>query len=943
MVRLVLIVSLILSLFIARAHTAEVLDPWSDLRPAHAVRCLADLRTALDAQPDDQGLLGRAISAYVTLSLNGHPELDGAFGPWLGYARTLVDRRRAARGGAEPTSLEAAAPELWVQLLDGDANGVVTALDRLPANPPSLHGVALRALATTDWRLLEKMPPRSALLDYARMVLFHRTKATMVGIDTEDLRLIDPYVVRRSLWELRHDHEDATSLPGEAVAGIALLLRGRQIDDATALRQARELLSALGETADPAAGRDQVLADLQRSAQKMAYDNAQAIAVAERIALAHCDGEQGIRGANGNHLLIGVGDVAQWVRSRLCDAAYFSYLGVWNRLEGYPDEKMFAKRDQAFGAVLRTVLPEAVLTAQVGIGLTNPGFTNMDEPSPKAASEALAQAIIAERARSHPLPDRQLTTVISRLAKRRADLAKPIISDVLAHWRISDGVHTRTGLKHLLQTAWKCDLVVSDIARSAAARSPTDVNLHSFAMLLDPQVRWFAWAGHTPTTTWNAADIDTRKGQAPPLRHAEGDYAISWDGWLKLETPGTYHFQLISDGYFKATIGDRALADLQRTVLFPELAAHASATCDAQTAGWVRFWLDYEHRDGQAECRLLWKPPGASKFEAVPPRFFAHGPDQAPGLSARAMEARQEPTAFEQLTGLTAATFAWAATIPWQADVQINLGTCATSHRQYRQLLPVLRAGQAARTRIDPSHAITCLLMESGAEIDEALRLLQNREYRSGGFPEQRLLVSHLRDEKRLQAFIATQEAFLPKRYNRYLRMLATLATGGFTAAQPHLADGLGEASLWIIKIDLRPLCLLTRASHRLCGKPPPDFKRLQEQAGEPKDAGYLAALDALDGVSDPQTVTGLSAWDQDLVRWATALLNASEGEHARSQALFTALVANPQTDPAISELSRDLLAWYANQTTESLATIPKATPVKRRTVGTVKPGADDF
>ena len=52
---------------------------------------------------------------------------------------------------------------------------------------------------------------------------------------------------------------------------------------------------------------------------------------------------------------------------------------------------------------------------------------------------------------------------------------------------------------------------------------------------------------------------------------------------------------------------------------------------------------------------------------------------------------------------------------------------------------------------------------------------------------------------------------------------------------------------------------------------------------------------------------------------------------------------ANPQADPAIVDLSRDLLVWYASQTPKTLAAMPKATPVKRRTTGNVKLGADDF
>ena len=103
---------------------SEPPDPWSDLRPIHAVRCLGELRAPLDAQPDDQRLLGLAISAYVVLCLNAHPEIDGAFGPWLDHAHALVARRRVARAQAATPTLEAAAPELWVRLILKNAVGI---------------------------------------------------------------------------------------------------------------------------------------------------------------------------------------------------------------------------------------------------------------------------------------------------------------------------------------------------------------------------------------------------------------------------------------------------------------------------------------------------------------------------------------------------------------------------------------------------------------------------------------------------------------------------------------------------------------------------------------------------------------------------------------------------------------------------------------------------
>ena len=161
---------------------------------------------------------------------------------------------------------------------------------------------------------------------------------------------------------------------------------------------------------------------------------------------------------------------------------------------------------------------------------------------------------------------------------------------------------------------------------------------------------------------------------------------------------------------------------------------------------------------------------------------------------------------------------------------------------------------------------------------------------------------------------------------------------------QPILPDGLGDASLWIVDSELRPLCLLAAALNRMYGKPAPDFKRLVEQAGIPEDhQGYQIASDILAGLDDPAAIAALSPWNQDLARWAHTLREFSEGNHDQVRIHLTTLTTSPTCDPAIAELCRDLLHWYGTQTAQTLLELPKAPPVKRRQVTTVKPGAEDF
>jgi len=926
---------------------SDLPDPWSDLRPSNAVRCLGALRAPLDAKPDDQQLLGLAIGAYVVLCLNADPESDGAFGPWLDRAHELVVRRQQARANAALTIVDEAAPELWVRLIDGDAIGVIAELDRLPADTTSPQTLALRALATTDWRPLRSSVNHHPLVDYARMVLFHRTKAMNVKINARDLDLIDRYVIQRSLWLTEHNVAEVKTLPGEAVAGIAWLLSSRQIDDTTANAAASRLLTALGAAFDPDVGRGQLIAQLQRHARSMAPDNAEAIAIAEEIALSYCDAEQGIMGADGKHLLVGLGDMAQWVRSRLCDAAYFSYVTVWFRISGWPDEKLFRRHDEAFGAKLRTVLPNAVATAYVSLGLTDAGFSEVDEPNSTKAPELLATAIANERARPHPLPDRQLSAIVAKLAKRRPDLAQSLVADMVARWPSEDGRYVRTGLQAILLAAWRCDVDVdvAGIARRAAERSPADAPLRGDAVRYDPNEPYLSWEGITPTTTWIAPAIDAQKSDLPQISNLDGDFAISWDGWLHITTAGHYEFAITSDRRCKAVIADVGFTQEDRLVFDNVQVAATVVHGRAFVSGWRPVRVDYDHRFKTTPAiRLLWKPPGATAFTTIPPAQFAHGDEHLPGLQARAVEAQRSPDNYARLTGVSPSEFAWAATVPWHAGVLATTAGQALSHQQYRQLIPLLRSAYAIDSGSVAAALVSCLLLQTGPELDEGLALLPRVVFVAGGIPQQRRLISHLRDHGRLAKFIPALQTDVIERIREYdyLRLISAVIFGDFANLQKTLNDRI-TLFVSLGKPNIRAMCLFQIALCRMYGQEIPDFWRLDQMGYNPRSPGYDAAREVLKGIIDHTVIAEFAPPDKDLVRWAEALLELCEGEHAKAQQHLHAIVQLADTDPAVMEPAKDLLAWYASQTTESLSAVPKAAPVTRKVTTIVKPGADDF
>jgi len=154
--RTIIFVVVMLLTLVIPARAAELPDPWKTLRWRDAIVSLGALREPLDAAPDDQRLLGLAIMAYVNLCLEVDPDLTGGFGPWYGYARELAQRRQAARHGAAPATLEDAAPELWLDLIDGDAAGVYAQVQRFPEQAQTPTARALTTMCTRDWRGLKE-------------------------------------------------------------------------------------------------------------------------------------------------------------------------------------------------------------------------------------------------------------------------------------------------------------------------------------------------------------------------------------------------------------------------------------------------------------------------------------------------------------------------------------------------------------------------------------------------------------------------------------------------------------------------------------------------------------------------------------------------------------------------------------------------------------------
>ena len=160
--------AILLGALILALPAGEVaIDPWATLDPRHQFTCLATLDALLAAAPDDQRLLGLAISAYVHLALPAPRLLIGDPGALLAKADILRDRRIALRGGAPPADLANALPELWLAALHGDTRLAMDGLARHAGAEADPTARALRTFATRDWRGLSLQAERTPLENYS--------------------------------------------------------------------------------------------------------------------------------------------------------------------------------------------------------------------------------------------------------------------------------------------------------------------------------------------------------------------------------------------------------------------------------------------------------------------------------------------------------------------------------------------------------------------------------------------------------------------------------------------------------------------------------------------------------------------------------------------------------------------------------------------------------
>lgn len=122
-----------------------------------------------------------------------------------------------------------------------------------------------------------------------------------------------------------------------------------------------------------------------------------------------------------------------------------------------------------------------------------------------------------------------------------------------------------------------------------------------------------------PGPAISVLDHDTDSGNVLTATNSMG-VGAQINGLIKLDRPGTYVFELMSNDGVKLTIGG--------VLIHEDAGIHADTWSPpiefaVTEPGWYPLAIDYFQRKGTSALRLMWTPPGGTK-QVVPATAFAH-------------------------------------------------------------------------------------------------------------------------------------------------------------------------------------------------------------------------------------------------------------------------------------------------------------------------------
>lgn len=888
-------------------------DPLADMSQTRALQTLWQLRAPLAAAPDDQRLLGVAIEALVNLCVVVDHDDAATLGPWLERARDLARRRAAARGGRAAASLAEAAPELWVLAMERRTRAVMEALAAWPGEADTPPARALRVYCTRDTRILDGRAALTPRERHARLVA--RAEHWELGRGDEVSAEIDALIADSAGlepvagWVLQQVHRRTyvyqnidPGVPRRCLAGVATMLRCPDLAEADALAAAAELARGLGRP--PPAGLDRAALQHHLETAVLARDPATgaawsaAFAICDRILAATKPGQE----------LGDLADCARWNRQRL----------DWgSRWAGFAAEERMAET-------------LAAMRSAAGDSL---GFMRalFDRGNNREEFAAYAAAL----GRSDPTRDSPW--VIARSARDMGDDANeitvPALQRVLDHARAAGHYAIPWALISEVANMAGAAGLANDLLREASAADPWNTALLDAARLRNGLQPMPVPPGE-PAATWTDAIIDATGTPWPNLK-ASRDFAVAWEGRLRITAPGNYRLGLASDDAGRLMLGSWCLDHPGPHPQYPLSGVVALAAGDHP----LRVW--FAQQGGGAGCQLLWQPPGAEALVPVPAEALVQA-DGRPGLAAR---------------GWTTVDARFACQGPDPVLVEAALA---------QPWLPLLQL-QAERATVRAEHALADRLLEAALAIGDApwirrMQLLNELGKpvsdrarvadllgRDSGWPTMAMPLWYAETYDYIAPSIFWQDRLVRVEQLGLVREALAAPTARKNEAvvgraNAHLAIGIADIPAAVRYLGMaidpqrvyigvygRARMVLERAilARALGSEPdwPETLRRIQDLTPSPDIALSVAAI--ANATTEAELVTLMAAIpDGDVALYYRGLYRLTIGDHEGARKDLGAVVAR-HANWFECYTARNLLDWYAAASPAQLAALPRATPIE--------------
>jgi len=903
---------------------AELPDPTKDLSGRALIANLAKLRTEVAATPKDPAVWAAVTRTYAMLALHTDPDMWGTYGPWWDYAhraRVTLDGLRAG----EPTTLDAALPGLWVDLLDRDARRVITTLDRLAPSSTNAEAKALRAMALGNPAVATGA---GALLTFART-----SAAKIAGQHFDpngDAKNQDRWsygVLRLRMGNGFNREELLRSITGDTV----WMLQSTEMDDATARPYLDAFLRALDLTLPADATRQAMITAIQGGLRATdPEDIAKNLFIASWRACTGCMATKTGWSGSTPSGLVALGDVARWNRDR--HYQWLMYLTLWN-----DSDRINREVTTPIGAELGMILPVARALMQSG---HQTGAVEMT-----LALRADLALPVEQR-----LPTALHRIALARLAERDTGAASSLVAAIMA-----EGPMDPRGAGELAAICARLGSNDAAVALFAdlAAKNPWNWDYAKAWARCDPLVPMLTLPATAAVATWQDAQVDVTAPLTARGMQTE-NAAIRWTGTISLPTAGAWQLAVESDDGSQLVVG---------TARVDNGGNHAMERRGMVVNGPAEdlpMRVEFYNRGGGLGCRLWWKGPGDAEFVLVPATALRSGGQ--PGLHAELFNFASEGALDAALATPVANDFLKVA--PWNAWAAEAVAERLRNTWQWAAAATAYAHAAELKEPDAPndhftSERIQCLLLQDPPAGATAAALIRDP---SGWWMSERTLDPLLRravvypglaqqmapllagatkarsDGRRLQAdgeLIHLQVAMtigdLPQ------ALLAAHAVAKNRSEANARCDWLKEAIILevllarLLEPDWRPSKPLAEQVKFCCDKPM--FSALADWLSG--DSEWAQVVEA--------TPEKMRTGDLPFLH---ALYLISTGAHPAAKAELQTCVQTMTTTNTYLYFAKAMLTWYDQQTPESLAAVTRAKPLRMGAAvptGAGAGGANDF